>query len=71
MSIFKLDSKIYGAWSVEKEEDVYLGYQWNDSPGSPCEGKTQIAPKFDEDSSHGKASQALKKNVSNKTDVPD
>lgn len=71
MSIFKLDSKIYGAWSVEKEEDVYLGYQWNESPESPCEDKTQIAPKFDEDSNNSKASQFLKKKVSKKTDVPE
>ncbi|HEX9971139.1 MAG TPA: hypothetical protein VGD14_03625 [bacterium] len=71
MSIFKLDSKIYGAWSVEKEDNVYLDYHWNDSHDSLCESKTQIALKFDEDSNKGKASQVLKKNVSNKPDMPD
>lgn len=71
MSIFKLDSKIYGAWSVEKKEDVYAGYQWNDSPESPCEGKTQIALKIDKDSNNGKASRVLKKNELHKTDVLD
>jgi len=72
MSIFKLDSKIYGAWSLLKEDNIYLDYQWNDSAGLPFNSKTQIALKIDQDSSKGKArSQVLKKAVLNEPDVPD
>lgn len=71
MSIFKLDSKIYGAWSVEKEDKVFLDYQWNDSQDSPCESNAQIALKYSEDSNKRKASRALKTAVLNKADLPD
>jgi hypothetical protein len=71
MSIFKLDSKIYGAWSVEKENNVCLDYHWNDSHDSPCESNAQIALKYSEDSNKRKASRDLKAAVLNKADLPD
>lgn len=71
MPIFKLDSKIYGAWSVEKEDDVYTSYNWNESSDSLCHKKTQQSLQVDENPDHGSASQVSKKSTFNKPDLPE
>lgn len=60
MSIFKLDSKIYGAWSVEKEDRICIDPRWNDSSGGPCFSNAQngMIPNFD--SKNGGVSRAAK-----------
>ena len=57
MSLFKLDSKIYGAWSISKEEDLLRTSNFSDHPGN----KKIKKPNRDNNNANNKPKHYIKK----------